>query len=138
MAQNAGYESEVKIDKGQSGSFVTLAEVQSADVSLPRTQHDVATFGDAGMRKLDGRTDFTLSVELNFDMSEATHQDILDAVRDDDVLVDVEVYPVSGSTAKLAATCKVGSADPSFSGGSQDTMSVEFANADGAKWSYTT
>lgn len=133
-----GYNGEIEIDAGQTTTFEELAHVTNANVDLLRNMIESSEFNQQGVQRTGGRVDFTLSVDINFDLAETSHQSILDAIRNDE-LVDVRVYPDRGDTSnRITATCRVESHSISIDGGGVVTASVSLANADGSRWAYAT
>jgi hypothetical protein len=138
MAKNPGFDGKIEIDESQSGSFIELTNVSSLDFEPMRALLDASDFADEGEARIGGRTDFTATATLYTDFAnETSHTDILDAILND-TLVDVKITPDRNGTFNFTATCRVSTVGGSIAGGSTQSATVEFSNADGNKWAYST
>lgn len=134
----SGWKGKLEYSKDSGSTWTEVAHVEAASPSLPNEEHNNSVFGDEGERRNIGRLDMTISVDLVFDMTDTTHQDMFNAVRDRSEW-DWRVYPDrdNGSNS-FECTGKVFDPDGDFSGGSNNTVSLEVRNSDGSKWTLNT
>lgn len=137
MADNPTYNSSIEIDPNQASSFTELTGTIDSNVELLVEQIGTSEFGDDGERRMAGRGDFTLDVTFKFDFAQAEHDDLLDALKDRE-LVDVRVFPDRDETGKyFAATCRIASFSLSLGNSDVVQVSASLQNADGDIWTFT-
>lgn len=113
----------------------------SVSVSLDGQSTEISELGEEGVRRLLGRTDFTVDIDLNFDSEDSGtigHQQLLKDVGDDSILYRVTIdFDKTQSSFGIAAICKIANFDISADDGEQ-TGSFTFENADGNKFATST
>ena len=137
----ASFNAKIEIDPGDNGSWEELANVVDGNPDMLQEQIEASQFGDPGERRVDGRVDFNLDLTVNFNLSEPTHQDMLDALRGDPdaTPVGVRVYPDRDETGQfISAVCNAESGNLTLGGDDASPIDLTFENSDGSKWSYET
>lgn len=134
---DSSHNAKIEIDKGQTSSFTELAKVTTSNHDKLLNLIQSTEYGQDGEQRTAGRVDFSLSVDVNLDLTETTHTDLYDALRDGD-LIDVRIYPDRDVDTYVSATCRLASGGTDLPGDGVATESFSFENADGSKWSYTT
>jgi len=124
------------------GNGDVLDGVTSASITVDGQSTEISELGEAGVRRLLGRADFTVDLDINFDPSDDGtsnaangHQGLLNDSKDDTILygVSIDFDSTSSSSFAIGAACKVATADISADDGAL-TMSVSLETADGAEW----
>lgn len=130
----AGWKGKLEYSTDSGSTWTELAEVTSGNPSTPIAELMASVFNDEGEARIHGRYDFTIDVESQLDMSDSTHQAIINAARDESEY-PWRIYPDRNTTTQyFQGTCKVFDLSFDFSGGSVNTMSFQVRNSDGNKW----
>lgn len=125
----------IHVSGTNTASLSGIPEATDVTVDLNNNSIDVSKLGQTAIERLAGRNDFSVSWDMNLDLSLTRHQQLLDRTKDDQaVLVRVDPSGSGSSGQRLDAVCKVDTASLSVPGDSQNTTSLTANNSDGTDW----